>query len=292
MVNRVAIVGLGLIGGSLGLALKRAQGGELEVVGYSRNFQRATRAAQLGVVDRVENGLDGAVANAKLVIIATPVMAIKEILSQLGSCLPPGCIVTDTASTKLKVMEWAEEFLPPGLDFVGGHPMAGKEISGIEAAEAGLFKGCTYCLTPGRDTSPQAVETMVEMVREIGASPVFVDAAQHDYLVAGISHLPLVLSSALVFATTRNVLWQEMSRLAAGGYRDVTRLASQDPVMNRDICLTNRQNVMEWIDAVVGELQRFRRLIDDGSEELEEAFAQVQQARQQWLRERGYDKKA
>lgn len=294
MVNRVTIVGLGLIGGSLGLALKKARGKDWEVVGYSRNFQRAAKAVGLGAVDRVENSLSEAVESAEMVIIATPVMAIREILQQLGECLPPGCIVTDTASTKLRVMKWAEEFLSPRVNFVGGHPMAGKELSGIEAAEVTLFEGCTYCLTPRQSTSPSAVEMVAGLIRRIGARPLFIEASQHDYLVAGISHLPLVLSSALVSATTGNFMWREMSRLAAGGYRDVTRLVSQDPVMNRDICLTNSQNIANWIDDFIAELQRFRRLIlaEESSGELEQAFVQVQRARQEWLRERGYGKKA
>ncbi|GAG20296.1 unnamed protein product, partial [marine sediment metagenome] len=145
MVRRVAIIGLGLIGGSIGLALKRTGPGETELVGYVRSPEAADKALRLAVVDRVEDDLRVAVDKADIVILATPVMAIKEILAQIGPHLPYGCVVTDTASTKAKVMEWAEEYLPPTVDFIGGHPMAGKEFSGIEAAEASLFEGCIYC---------------------------------------------------------------------------------------------------------------------------------------------------
>lgn len=291
MIGRITLIGLGLIGGSLGLALKRTRGAEVELVGYARRPETRDRAYQLGAVDRAENSLPAAVKEADLVILATPLSAIKEILGQLRDCLSPACIVTDTASTKAMVMKWVEECLP-GANFIGGHPMAGKEISGIEAAEANLFDHCTYCLTPGRATSPEAVETLAELVRQVGAMPLFIDALEHDKLVAGISHLPFLLSVALVSTTSQDSHWSQLSKLAASGYRDLTRLASQNPEMNWDICLTNQQNIVDWIDDFIRELSRFRHLVREGDPELREAFMEAQRARQQWLKERGYDKKA
>ena len=288
-VRRIAIIGLGLIGGSIGLALKRAGLGGTELVGYVRNQQVATKILRLGAVDRVNEDMLSVVDKADLVILATPPMVIKDVLAQIAPHLSPSCTVTDTASTKVEVMEWAKEYLPPTINFIGGHPMAGKELSGIEAAEAGLFEGCTYCLTPGQNASPAAVELLVGMVKKIGANPLFITAAEHDNLVTGISHLPLVLSAALVMTTTQSSSWEKMSRFAATGYRDLTRLASQHPRMNRDICLTNRPNILNWIDAFSKELSHFRKLIDEDSKELEDTFIQAQQARQLWLEKR--DKK-
>ena len=284
-VRRIAIIGLGLIGGSIGLALKRAGLEGTELVGYVRNQEAATKVLRLGAVDWVNEDMSFVVDKADLVILATPPVVIKDILAQIAPYLSPGCTVTDTASTKVKVMEWAEEYLPPSINFIGGHPMAGKELSGIEAAEAGLFQGCTYCLTAGQNASPAAVELLVGMVKKIGANPLFITAAEHDNLVAGISHFPLVLSAALVMTTTQSSSWGKMSKLAATGYYDSTRLASQHPRMNRDICLTNRPNILNWIDAFSKELSHFRELIAEDSEELEDAFIQAQQARQSWLRE-------
>jgi prephenate dehydrogenase len=213
-------------------------------------------------------------------------LAIKEVLAQIGAYLPSGCLVTDTASTKAEVMRWAEEYLPATVDFVGGHPMAGKELSGIEVAEADLFQGCTYCLVSGRGASTTSVKRAVALVRDIGANPLLITASEHDNFVAAISHLPLVISSALVMATTQSPSWSKMSRLAATGYRDLTRLAVQHPRMNRDICLTNQKNIAAWIDAFIKELSHFRRLIADGSEaEIEQAFTEAKQARQSWLDE-------
>ena len=290
MSRRIAIVGLGLIGGSIGLALKRAGSDGVELVGYARRPETADRALQLGAIDRVEGSLASAVDKAALVILATPTMSVKEILSQIGSHLPAGCVVTDVASTKVQVMKWAEESLPPSASFVGGHPMAGKELSGIDVADADLFKGCTYCIVPGRGASDDAVQTIVDLVHKVGARHVFINASDHDQFVAGISHVPLILASALVMATTGNPHWSKMSEVAATGYQGATRLASQHPRMNRDICLTNGENIVSWIDDFAKELQRFRGLIAEGDLGLEQAFDRARQARNAWIEE--HDKKS
>ena len=287
MAKRIAIIGLGLIGGSIGLALKRAGSDGVELVGYARRPETADRALQLGAIDRVESSLASAVGHAALVVLATPTMSVKEILAQIGPHLPAGCVVTDMASTKVQVMKWAEESLPQSVSFVGGHPMAGKELSGIEVADAELFRGCTYCIVPGHGASDDAVQAIVDLVNRIGARPVFVNAAEHDQFVAGISHLPLVLASALVMATTRNPHWSKMSELASTGYQGATRLASQHPRMNRDICLTNGENIVAWIDEFTRELQRFRTLIAEGDLSLEQAFDRARQARNEWIEEHG-----
>jgi len=289
MAKRIAIIGLGLIGGSIGLALKQTELERTEVVGYVRRPEAANRVLKLGAVDIIKDSMAATVDKADLIILATPVMAIKEILTQIGPHLPHGCTVTDTASTKVKVMQWAEEYLPPTVNFIGGHPMAGKELTGIEAAEANLFQGRTYCLTPGQNASPASIQLVVGLVSEIGANHLFTTALEHDNFVAGVSHLPFVLSSALVLTTTQSPFWAKMSSFAATGYRDLTRLASQHPRMNYDICLTNRENILNWIDEFIKELNRFRRLISEDSQELENAFIQARQARQAWLEK--HDKK-
>ncbi len=281
--TRIAIIGLGLIGGSMGLALKKVA--DLELVGFARRPEVASKALSIGAVDRAEGNLLSAVKEANLVIIATPVVAIKEILAQIGERLSQGCIVTDTASTKAQVMGWAEEFLPSSVSFIGGHPMAGKEASGIEAADAALFAGCTYCLVPGRGATTEAINVVEGLVRQIGAKPIFLDASEHDSLVAAISHLPLLLSAALVSATTRSPSWPKMAKLAATGFRDLTRLASGNPVMSLDICLTNREPILHWIDEYIKELGEFRRLVSEGGQEMEQAFIRARQGRERWLGE-------
>ncbi len=283
---RLAIIGLGLIGGSIGLALKQANWQQAEVVGYVRRHEVGSLALKLGAVDKVESTLSETVKGANIVIIATPILTIKDIFSQITPDLSADSIVTDTASTKLQIMRWAEELLPPEIDFVGGHPMSGKETSGISAAAADLFHNCTYCLTPAPHAKSAAVQTVKEMVKELGATPLTISAREHDSLVAGVSHLPLLLSVALVSATTKNPSWQQMARLAASGYRDLTRLASGNPEVNADICLSNPAAIVSWIDAFSEELQRLRKLVADESIEIEKALALANKARQKWLKRR------
>jgi len=283
---RIAIIGLGLIGGSIGLALKQADWQKAEIVGYVRRSELRPMALSSGAVDNVESSLKATVRGADLIIIATPVLTIKDIFSQIAADLPPDSIVTDTASTKVQVMRWAEELLPPRTSFVGGHPMAGQETSGIKAAEADLFHNCVYCLTPATQAKPAAVQTVADMVKALGATSLTISADEHDDLVAGISHLPLLLSIALVSATTQSPSWEQMSRLAAGGYRDLTRLASGNPEVNANICLSNQAPIISWIDKFSEELQRLRKFLANGDSEIEKFLVMASEARRKWLEKR------
>ena len=283
---RIAIIGLGLIGGSIGLALKQADWQKAEIVGYVRRSELRPMALSSGAVDNVESSLKATVRGADLIIIATPVLTIKDIFSQIAADLPPDSIVTDTASTKVQVMRWAEELLSPRTSFVGGHPMAGKETSGIKAAEADLFHNCVYCLTPATQAKPAAVQTVADMVKALGATSLTISADEHDDLVAGISHLPLLLSIALVSATTQSPSWEQMSRLAASGYRDLTRLASGNPEVNANICLSNQAPIISWIDKFSEELQRLRKFLANGDSEIEKFLVMASEARQKWLKKR------
>ncbi|GAI16682.1 unnamed protein product, partial [marine sediment metagenome] len=269
---------------SIGLSLKQVGEPGWEIVGCVRRSEAASMALSLGVVDRGETNLRKAVKEADLVIIATPVLTVKEILSKIANYVHPGCIVTDTASTKLEVMKWAEEILPPTVDFIGGHPMAGKESYGMRAAEAKLFQGCVYCLTPARRASAEAIDRVADMVKKLGAMPLLIDAEEHDNLVAGVSHLPMLLSAALVSVTAGNPSWGKMSRLAASGYRDLTRLASGNPEVNAHICLSNQKAILHWIDEFSQELERYRQLVSEGGNRMEEVLNEANKARQEWLR--------
>jgi len=286
-VKRIAIIGLGLIGGSLALALKKSKARGMEIVGFSRSAQTLAAARRCGAIDEAAKNLASAVAGADMVVIATPVMVTREVLASIAEHLSPKCVVTDTGSTKVQVMKWAGEYLSPRISFIGGHPMAGKETSGISEADAGLFKGCVYCLTPSVCATPQAVKRLKKMVESIGAKPFFIEAETHDNLVAGVSHLPMLLSAAFVTATAKSRLWPDMAKLAAGGYRDLSRLASGNPEMNRDICLTNRERIVDWLDRYIEVLRGYRDMVDDESEELGEILAQAREARESWLRGQG-----
>lgn len=282
--ERITIIGLGLIGTSLGMALKQAKIRDTEILGHDKDHSVAGKAARRGATDKTEWNLLAAVKGAKMVILAVPVMAMKDILPQIGPHLLPNCVVTDTGSTKTQVIRWAEEYLPKGISFVGGHPMAGKEESGPEAADPGLFTGATYCIIPAKGATSEAVQAVAGLVNLVGAKPFFLDAVEHDSFVAAVSHLPMVLSAALVTTTTTSLNWREMSRLTASGFRDTTRLASGDPEMHRDICLTNRESLVYWINDFIKTLIAYRKLIEEGSPELEKAFIKAWEGRQRWLK--------
>ena len=273
------------MGGSLGLALKASKDMEVEIVGFSQRPETVKRAKECGAIDQGAADLVFAVQGADIVVIATPVMVIKDVLQKISSHLPPGCIVTDTGSTKTQVMQWADDFLPRTVYFIGGHPMAGKETSGINESEPDLYHGCIYCLTPAPGTTLEALHALEEMVKAVDAKPLLIDAELHDNLVAGISHLPMLLSAAFVSATIDSPAWPKMAKLAASGYRDLSRLASGSPEMNSDICFTNREEIIRWIDCYIEELEKYRHLVRGDYEELKVRLARAQEAREKWLRE-------
>ena len=285
--KRIAIVGLGLIGGSLGLALKRSQGGELEIVGFARRPEVAAEAVKRGAVDQTVSELDQAVSGADIVIVATPIMAIREVLENISDHLLSNAIVSDVGSTKAQVVEWAKVYLPPEGRFVGGHPMTGKETSGFDEAQADLFENSVYCLTPTDNTDREALAEMWELVEKMDARPFLIDPVQHDEMVAGISHLPLLLSSALVSTLSEDELWGRMAELAGGGFRDMTRLAAGSPEMYYGICATNRQAIVDWIDRYIEHLQEYRRLVLDDDEELQKSLMNAREVRRNWLQKEG-----
>lgn len=283
---RVAIIGLGLIGGSLGLAIKKRKWQAAKVIGWVRRPETGQTAIEIGAVDSFELDIERAVRCVDVVLIATPVLSIKDIFANIAPHLHDGCIVTDAASTKFQVMQWAKELLPPKVSFIGGHPMAGKETSGIKSADADLFRGAVYCLVQGAHATPQAMQIMNDMVETIGAMPVPIDAQEHDNLVAGISHLPSLLSVALTLATARSSSWPQMSRLAATGYRDLTRLASGNPEVNMSICLSNQSAILHWIDKFNEELRRLRDLVDRGDSGIQNLLTMANEKRKNWLESR------
>jgi prephenate dehydrogenase len=284
--RRITILGLGLIGGSLGLALRAANRG-WEVVGQNRSHEAASKAKKAGAVDRAEWNLPNAVDGASVVVLAVAPNAIEQVMRDIAPHLAPGTVVTDVASTKVQVMAWANEILPPHVHFVGGHPMAGKEKAGIDAAEATLFRNATWCILPGDRCAPEAVTLVEEIVRSVGAQPYYLDAAEHDSYVAAISHVPFISAATLVGTVAGSPSWRDMQRMAAGGFRDATRTASGDVAMHRDICMTNREAISRWLERYIDELQRFRDMLGGSSEQVEQYFVEAKVARDKWMESRG-----
>ena len=284
---KIAIIGTGLIGTSLGMALKQSQLKDLRIVGTDSEHESRSGAQKMGAFDKIENRLFPTVEDADIVVLATPVMAMKGLMEVMGRELKEGCVVTDVGSSKGVVLEWADQYLPDTVDFVGGHPMAGKEAPGPGGAEAGLFMGKTYCIIPSQRATQESVAEVATMVEAVGAKPYFISIDEHDSFVAAASHLPFLLSMALVGCTSKSANWEDIAQLASTGYRDVSRLAAGDPVMHRDICVTNAQPIVAWIDAFIRELHDFRQFLDTeagpDADAVKTIFEQANEARAKWL---------
>lgn len=267
---RVGIAGLGLIGASFALALRRARP-EIRITGHDGDGAVLERALERQVVDQAAASLDE-LGECDVILLAVPIGAMRATLAGL----PRGPVVTDVASTKARVVRWAAE---AGVPLVGGHPMAGREGSGLDAAEADLFQGAAWVLT---SPSPE----VEELVRAVGAEPVFLEPEEHDELVAGISHAAFALSAAYMLAAAASPQWREMSRLAASGFRDLTRLASGSPEMYASIAETNPARLAAWVWQVEQQLARIRRHLEQGDARLVELFEEARAARERWLKER------
>jgi len=263
----VAIVGLGLMGGSLALALKRARP-ELTLIGVDQDQLTLRRALERDVVAIAGPDLDAAAA-ADLVVLAVPVLAMRSLLPQLAGSR---ALITDLASTKADVMAWAAA---ARVDLVGGHPMCGREASGLEAADPDLFLGAPWVLT-------RAEPRLEDLVRAVGAHPLVLDPGTHDRLVAGVSHAAFLLSAAYLLSVTGAPDWPQAGRLASSGFRDMTRLAAGEPAMYTGIAATNRAHIGEALDRFEAALARVRRHLDRDDPRLTELFEEARDARRRW----------
>ena len=277
----LALVGVGLIGGSLALALRRA-GAVTRVVGFDRDRTALERGAALGAIDTAADSVSEAVKGADLVVVAVPVRAIGPVLHDVALALEPNAVVTDVGSTKEDVVRIAREELRERFPrFVPGHPIAGREVSGVDAALPDLFRGARVVLTPVAETTAEAVETVRLAWESVGAKVVTAEAADHDRIFAAVSHLPHILAFALVSEIAARGNAQELLGFAAGGFRDFTRIAASSPEMWRDVSLQNRAALLAEIDAYAARLAVFRELIAKGDGKgLERLMAEARSTRQ------------
>ncbi|MGQ9626853.1 MAG: prephenate dehydrogenase [Anaerolineae bacterium] len=280
---RVTIIGLGLMGGSLAAALKSRRAVR-ELVGVARRAETVAYAEGLRYIDWGTCNLPEGVEGADVVILAMPVRAILKLIPELGPYLKPGSLLLDLGSTKKAILE-AMAGMPPHVQPVGGHPLCGKELSGIEAAEPELYEGANFVLIPLPRTAPEALRLAEELARACGAGPlVMTDAARHDRLLAVTSHLPYLLAAALVAAaeeTEDEMTWQ----MAAGGFRDASRLAASDLDMMLDIFLTNQGPVQEALARFREQLEQMVALLFAGQEEKwRQAIKKIQQRRKEMWR--------
>jgi prephenate dehydrogenase len=245
------------------------------IVGTDESNAARSGAQKRKAFHKVESRLMNAIDEADIIVLATPVMAMRELMEVLGPELPEGCVVTDVGSSKRVVLDWADQYLPNKVDFVGGHPMAGRETAGPEAADADLFNGKTYCVVPSQNASQRSVRELTNLIEVIGAKPYFISVDEHDSYVAAASHLPFLLSTALVGCTSKSANWDDIAQLASSGYHDISRLASGDAIMHRDICVTNREPIVAWIDSFIRELYEYRKILNAEEEVDQEAVKKV-----------------
>lgn len=280
MIGRLCIVGVGLMGGSLALALRR-EGYVGEIVGTSRNKANLARAMELGVIDQYETDLAKAASGADVVVLAVPLGAMEPVCTGLRGALGPGAVLTDVGSAKAWVVDAVgRAFGGVPENFVPGHPIAGTEKSSVEAAFADLYYHHRVILTPLENTAVRALGEVREMWERTGAVVEETSVEHHDEVLAATSHLPHVLAFALVDGLARLGEHEDVFRYAAGGFRDFTRIASSDPVMWRDICLGNRAALVKMIGYFRTELDRVNAAIEAGDgEELMDIFTRAKTAR-------------
>lgn len=282
VLQQVTIVGLGLIGGSWGLALKRARP-ELTVVGVDIDEESLEIGVSIKAIDWGTTRISQGVKNADVVIFATLVKKMPDLLRQAAPYLKPTAVVTDVGSTKSKVVAQLHHLLPPGVAYVGGHPMAGSEIKGIKGADPYLFENAVYVLTPLPDTEPEAVELIKGLVSTVGAQVLIMSPEIHDQIVAAISHLPHLTAAALVNAVgKREETLPGIFPLAAGGFRDATRIAGSSPEMWRDIFLDNKDTLLPMVQCYRQALEELEQaIINDEEELLYRLLHQAQELRSQ-----------
>ena len=289
LVNNLCVIGTGLIGGSFCLALKEA-GACGKIIGAGRSETTLQKAQQLNIIDSYETDISNAVKDADLIFVSVPLGAMESVFEKIFAGLKQSgnekAIITDAGSSKQQVQQLAEKIFAPGnagfnsRRFVAGHPIAGTENSGPDAAFADLYKNRRVILTPTENTDSDAIKLVTELWRKVGATVETMDAEHHDKVLAATSHLPHMLAFGLVHCLQNMDDIEDVFRFAAGGFRDVTRIASSDPTMWRDICLNNQQPILDMMKRYKDELDMLYNVLEAGDgEKLMEVFQQAKQTR-------------
>jgi prephenate dehydrogenase len=282
--NRIAIFGVGLIGGSFALALKKA-GAVRQVVGIGRSLVSLQRALHLGIIDEIASCLEDAVRGADLILIAAPVAQTGAILASIYPYLQPGTVVTDAGSTKADVVAAARAALKEKIaQFVPAHPIAGRELNGPDAALVDLYAGKKTVITRLPENLDADVDVVANAWLQCGAIIHYLHPAEHDTVFASVSHLPHLLAYALVDDIAKKPHAERLFHYAASGFRDFTRIAGSSPEMWRDITLANREAIMRELDAYSVQLERLRgHLLNSDAQAIESIFTNAQQARHNWI---------
>jgi prephenate dehydrogenase len=292
----ITIIGMGLIGTSIGLAIRNARGDEIDIIGHDRDHGVTGAARRMGAVTKADRNLYSACSQADMIIMAIPASGVRETLELVANDLKSGCVITDTASLKVPVLKWADQFLPEDVSFVGGDPILFGDDAGIESARADLFEKKLYCIVPSDRASSDAVKLTTDLVAMLGAIPHYIDPHEHDGLIGGTEHLADVAAVTLLHALSTSNGWHDMRRLCGATFDRVTCFSMSDPAEYRDRALLNSDNIVRWIDALQEELFQFRTLVKQGDPEAIENYYQTQMdARKQWLEDQAtqnWDKRA
>jgi len=280
MINKLAIIGVGLIGSSLSLALKQASAVG-QVTGFGRNQQNLARGVELGVLDDFADSIEATVGDADVIVVAVPLGAMQQVFAELKPAIKQGAIITDVGSAKGSVVTAARAELGALFPrFVPGHPIAGTEKSGVEAGFASLFQKRRVIMTPLPQTDQDAISVIDEMWQHCGAIIEYLSVEHHDKVLAATSHLPHMLAYALVHQLSNLNDHEEIFRYASGGFRDFTRIASSDPVMWRDVCISNGDALVNLIEQYQQELDRVKAAINaEDADELLRLFGRAKSER-------------
>jgi prephenate dehydrogenase len=281
--QKITIVGVGLLGGSIGLAVRRHRLAG-EIAGFVRRAASLKDCEKAGAVDYAVTDLLAAVSNADLIILCTPLAQMRSLAEKILPALKRGAIVTDVGSVKAGVVRELESLVKTaGAHFIGSHPMAGAEKTGVAAARADLFENAVCVLTPTKKSDQRSVRRLEQFWKSLGARVLKMDAAQHDLLVSRSSHLPHVVAATLAGLVLDPKQPKARAGLCANGFRDTTRIASGSPEMWRDIALANRKNLSRSVDAFVAELKKFQSALKRGDgKTVEILFATAKQRRDNW----------
>jgi len=284
LINKLCVIGTGLIGGSLCLALKEASACK-KIIGAGRSEETLQKAKQLNIIDAYETDISNAVKDADIVFVSVPLGAMETVFEKIAAGLSQAgnqkAIITDAGSSKQQVQQLAEKvFAGASNRFVAGHPIAGTENSGPDAAFADLYKNRRVILTPTDNTDDEAIKQVTELWQTVGATVETMDAAHHDKVLAATSHLPHLLAFGLVHCLENMDDIEDVFRFAAGGFRDFSRIASSDPTMWRDICLNNKQPILAMMQRYKDELDMLYNALESGDgEKLMEVFEHAKQTR-------------
>ena len=281
--DKITLVGVGLLGGSLGLAVKERRLAS-RVVGYVRRNASIAECEKFGAVDKADTDLWRAVEQADLVVLCTPIAQMVELTTKMLPALKPGCIVTDVGSVKASVVSELEPLIASAkAHFIGSHPMAGAEKMGVAAARANLFEGAICAVTPTSQSSPKMVARLEELWQSVGGQPLRLSPELHDDLVSRSSHLPHVVAAELANYVLSPVHPKEQGMLCANGFRDTTRIASGSPEMWRDISLSNRKNLARVLGVFIEDLQEFQLALENEDvKAIEEFFNKAKERRDAW----------